>query len=593
VPKKKKSAISVFDCPQPPENTDIDRYTGIAMTDWFSPALLIRTALRQVASTLFATYSDKRTLLAAVNDATPFVTEWSSQDRITVDYVADLGDGWDSTYSVAWGLAQPELTVDDGMTPLARGEILVMGGDQVYPYASSDEYKNRLARPYQAALPCSDESTAPTVFAIPGNHDWYDGLSSFMRYFGQQRWFAGWRTRQTRSYWAVQLPHRWWLWGIDSQLDAYIDHAQIRYFRETAETHMQPGDRVILCVAEPSWIFANNGDATLHRNLSFVENEIINKHGGHLALTVSGDLHHYAHYTERAPDAGKARHKVTCGGGGAFSHGTHHLPDELDLGDDEEIYDSTGEYLPSASDSRAMLWRNLLMPLRHPLFAAVIGGFYLVYAWVLNRTLLLPELSAIPFAIENVEKIPSLFIKSTFTSLLAVAFLLLLVMSGAMFAQPDWKSCPGRKPIRKWLGGIVHSVLHLVVLLGSLWYIATESWITIPPDPPEWGSAVYFSLAIGLSGALIGGVVFGLYLILSNLLFGFHRTEAFSAVADKDHKSFLRIQIGADGATVYAIGMNRSGSKWQWSSDKANGASWISPRDGELHFRLIEKWRIG
>jgi len=121
VPKKKKSAISVFDCPQPPENTDIDRYTGIAMTDWFSPALLIRTALRQVASTLFATYSDKRTLLAAVNDATPFVTEWSSQDRITVDYVADLGDGWDSTYSVAWGLAQPELTVDDGMTPLARG----------------------------------------------------------------------------------------------------------------------------------------------------------------------------------------------------------------------------------------------------------------------------------------------------------------------------------------------------------------------------------------------------------------------------------------------------------------------------------------
>ena len=590
--KKKNRTSSDDDCPQSPKDVDINQYSGMAMADWFSPALLIRTALRQLASTLFATYSDKRTLLAAVNDAKPFIDEWSKRDSITIDYVADLGDGWDSTYSVAWSLAQPELEVENDVAPLTRGEILVMGGDQVYPYASSDEYKNRLARPYQAALPCSDETSAPTVFAIPGNHDWYDGLAGFMRYFGQQRWFGGWRTRQTRSYWAVQLPHRWWLWGIDSQLDAYIDHAQIRHFRESAEQHMQPGDRVILCVAEPSWIFANNGDATLHRNLAFIEEKIINEHGGHLALTVSGDLHHYAHYTERSSDQDRVRHKVTCGGGGAFSHGTHHLPDELSLGDGQEVYESSGEYLPSQDDSRAMLWRNLMMPFTHPLFAAVLGGFYLVYAWVLNRTLLLPELSAIPFVIENVDKIPSVFIKSTLTSLLAVAFLLLLVVSGAMFAQPDWKSCPGRKPVRKWIGGVVHSALHLVVLLGSLWYISTESWITIPPDPPEWGSAIYFSLAVTLSGALIGGVVFGLYLILSNLLFGFHRTEAFSAVADKDHKSFLRIQVGADGILVNAIGLKKSGRRWQWNASASGGDSWVSLRDGELHHHLIEKWHI-
>ena len=67
-------------------------------------------------------------VLAAVNDAKPFIDEWSKRDSITIDYVADLGDGWDSTYSVAWSLAQPELEVENDVAPLTRGEILVMGG---------------------------------------------------------------------------------------------------------------------------------------------------------------------------------------------------------------------------------------------------------------------------------------------------------------------------------------------------------------------------------------------------------------------------------------------------------------------------------
>ena len=264
------------DCPEPPLETDIGEFSEVSMSDWFSPGLLIRTGLRKLASMLFASYADKRIVLAATRKAKQFTEEWKDRESIWIDYVADLGDGWDSTYSVASCLAQSELTIEGVEESLPRGDILVMGGDQVYPYASTEEYKNRLIKPYRAALPCSDETSAPSLFAIPGNHDWYDGLSGFMRHFGQQGWLGGWRTRQNRSYWAIQLPHGWWLWGIDSQLESYIDRAQLDYFRSTAEKHMVKGDRIILCVAEPSWIFASNGDSKMHRNLAFFENQVIN-----------------------------------------------------------------------------------------------------------------------------------------------------------------------------------------------------------------------------------------------------------------------------------------------------------------------------
>ncbi len=122
---------------------------------------------------------------------------------------------------------------------LPRGQIVIFGGDEVYPVARVDDYQDRFVGPYKAALPWTDppESTRrcrahPRLLAIPGNHDWYDGLTGFMRVFGQQAWIGGRQTVQTRSYFAAALPGRWWLWGIDIQSDAYLDSAQIRYFRD-------------------------------------------------------------------------------------------------------------------------------------------------------------------------------------------------------------------------------------------------------------------------------------------------------------------------------------------------------------------------
>ena len=153
-------------------------------------------------------------------------------------------------------LAQDELelrpTRDGESHRTERGRILVMGGDQVYPVPKRTEYENRLLGPYRSALPCAPAARrAPELFAIPGSHDWYDGLVNFTNIFCRQRCdrrLDG--PARRRSYFALRLPHRWWLWGIDIQFGDYLDEAQLRVLRRRRRTEMQPGDRIILCMAK-------------------------------------------------------------------------------------------------------------------------------------------------------------------------------------------------------------------------------------------------------------------------------------------------------------------------------------------------------
>ena len=185
------------------------------MVQWFDPPLLLRTTTEVLVSTIFGGHSDYRLIEAlAVGTDTPHdytkhyleesdgqylrdeldncvVDETrASREDIWFDYVADTGDGWNPTYCIAYHLAQPQLTLKNGTeTHLTkRGELLVFGGDQVYPIANRREYKERLVEPFRTALRYS-ERPHPDVFAIPGNHDWYDSLVSFTRLFCSRRWF--------------------------------------------------------------------------------------------------------------------------------------------------------------------------------------------------------------------------------------------------------------------------------------------------------------------------------------------------------------------------------------------------------------------
>ena len=155
-------------------------------------------------------------------------------EDLWVDFVADSGDGWNPTYAIARAVAAQRLRVvtpDMKTLELPRARVLVVGGDLVYPTPTRERYKARFILPYRTALPHTDPSH-PDFFTLPGNHD--DGLVAFTRDFCQGRWVGGWRSQQRRSYFALQLPHGWWLLGADMQLDADMDEPQVAFFRSVA-----------------------------------------------------------------------------------------------------------------------------------------------------------------------------------------------------------------------------------------------------------------------------------------------------------------------------------------------------------------------
>jgi hypothetical protein len=302
-----------------------------AMVAWFDPMQLIQTAFRTVVSSVFGNYADKRDLMPALSAAPPiydYSDQTDEQGNFWLDYLADSGDGFHSTFTVASMVAAPKLKMAGLDHALPRGKILIFGGDGVYPTASRDEYTNRLVGPFRAALPHLDDShKAPHIFALPGNHDWYDGLTSFLRLFTQDRWIGAWKTVQKRSYFALKLPNGWWLWGTDIQLDSDIDHPQRLFFEDLAKNQMSAGDRVILCTAEPTWSHEWQGHKDAFKTLAYFEERILRQHGHTPALVLSGDLHNYHRYCRK--DGGLQR--ITAGGGGAFLHATHTLPLEASL----------------------------------------------------------------------------------------------------------------------------------------------------------------------------------------------------------------------------------------------------------------------
>lgn len=578
------------------------------MVRWLHPPQLARTAARAVLSGIFGSYADKREMQAALSREAPIVHDYAGEGDIWIDYVADLGDGFDSTYTIAWLLSRDGLDAhvpgDARTTPnvaTERGRVLVMGGDQVYPTASRAEYADRLAGPYEAAMPWRDEASRPRLFAIPGNHDWYDGLTSFLRQFTQQRWIGGWQTRQSRSYFAIALPGRWWLLGIDVQLDSDIDKPQQDYFHGVAE-RMRPGDRVILCTAEPAWVHAAD-HPEVYDNLVFFERTILCPRGAELALTLTGDLHHYARYT----DSTGRRHKITAGGGGAYLYGTHRLPEALELRAATESDPGTGRsadgktrtwtrtdetVYPSPTASKAMRARAIFCGARNPAFGVFLAFVYALFAWLLdNESAVLPVGAMTGGAggatggsfmrflggqhLADWLQVVFRFWRIIFHAPFLTAFALLVVAALWSFCTPD----PGRSARLKWIG-VVHGLAHLMLALGLMWSYAR---LAAGVDSP-WLHTGGFIAWMFVIGAVAGSVLFGAF-----LLPGVNFNEAFSAQRIEGHKNFVRMRIDADGRLhVHPFGVERAGT-WRFMPDAEPGAAYFVPEGDAPEAHLIER----
>jgi calcineurin-like phosphoesterase family protein len=544
------------------------------MVRWLSPTGLASSAFRVLLAGIFGLYSDKREIEAVLPD--PGVEDYSDREELWIDYVADLADGWNPTYAVASAIARPKLDLDGNIT--RRGDVLVMGGDQVYPFATETGYAHRLLGPYQAALPCTGQAEPPRLYAIPGNHDWYDGLTTFMRLFCRRQWIGGWRTEQKRSYFALRLPGGWWLWGLDIQFDFYIDEPQLQFFQGLVRARSEGEEKVILCTAKPSWVHGQlEGDLKAQRrakrNLEYFEREIIRKRGWRLVVAISGDHHHYARYeTDEGP-----QQKITCGGGGAFLYPTHGLPDKLDWPEDngpEKTYSRATVY-PAVEDSERLRVRALLVPFTNPSFWALIGLVYLLISWMIRFGLGAGP-SGGPQGIRGAGMVELLV--GLARNPVGLIFAGILVVALVAFA--GWGHW-GRAA--RWLVGPVHGLIHLglvIVLIRA--FAAPFADLSVP------AFIAIFVVLLSVLGGLAGSLVMGVYLWLSQLA-GKHPNEAFSSAHIQEYKSFLRLRVGSDGSLdIFPIALDQVPQTWQLVPEGDRRDPWFRPVDRELTPRLIE-----
>ncbi len=304
----------------------------------------------------------------------------SIERPLWIDWIADTGDDRDVSQAVGRMLFA-DYVVDEagGELALPRGDLLLFGGDTAYPVATAEEIHRRLVQPWNEVLrEIHDPRARPRVLlGIPGNHDWYDGLDGFGRFFrrpphplsdeppppesprappqprnvgllarhlhldevgGALQTIAGaaraigafWRGTsvshrrrlalngyepvQESSYWALPLAKGLDLWGVDRQLGR-VDYRQRVYF-DLRRRSLGERPAIWLAAPDPAIAFGERwdyGERILRACKLSLEQDRV--------LYQCGDMHQY----ERRVVNGSLH--VIAGGGGAFLHGTRIVPD--------------------------------------------------------------------------------------------------------------------------------------------------------------------------------------------------------------------------------------------------------------------------
>ncbi|WP_435891555.1 metallophosphoesterase family protein [Nonomuraea angiospora] len=243
--------------------------------------------------------------------------------------LGDTGEGDASQYAVVPGM----LKVGEGTS------FAVIASDVIYPTGSGNEYGDKFFRPYK-------DYDAP-IYAIPGNHDWYDGLGGFMRVFCDapalkprpDRWLRGllWRkpeaidearlarARELRGKPSQQVtqPGPYWviesdsllIVGVDTGIKNIIDKGQTDWLRRVSR---DPRPK-ILVTGKP--IYTGNVYKPSPLEEGGTIDDIVRDPANRYVAAIGGDVHNYQRYPVKVGD--RVIQYIVSGGGGAFMHATH------------------------------------------------------------------------------------------------------------------------------------------------------------------------------------------------------------------------------------------------------------------------------
>lgn len=528
----------------PIQLTDGQRLWPRRMVHWYSLGQLARTTRDLVFSRLMARHFDLRVMMqTAPSDSGDRIELARVESRdFGFDWVADTGDGFDSTYCVARCVALPALTLQgssgDTLT-LPSADMVLFGGDLCYPVGSPETYRQRFVGPWLVAAPRPATPDGPVAVALPGNHDWYETLSGFRETFTRGDDFAAWRTVQTRSYFATELGPGRKLFALDLQLAGDIDEQQLRWFVGSCKG-LQSGERIVLACGTPFWLHGNQPPPRVGALVAAIEQA-----GGEVTMYIAGDRHHYQRF-----EAAGIQY-VTCGGGGAFLHPTHTHQDH-----DTPAGATRATDYPDVDTSRRLGWRNLLFAWHNRDVWQLIAVICVLLGTLLSdRALTVPGIGSLPLwrALRSAELL------APFSALFMVA----LAFGIAQFGGPP----PGGS--RMWPGSVLHGIGQVLCLFAA--------WVLAATLVPGLGGNVggmpgmelilrllVFTLGFIAIATLLCGTALGLYLALSVRFAGRHANEAFSSLRVADFKSFIRFRLTADGRLVgYVIGIDRVPRIWR------------------------------
>jgi len=286
--------------------------------------------------------------------------------------LGDTGEGDASQYAVVPGM----LRAGEGTA------FALIASDVLYPAGSANEYGEKFFRPYR-------DYPAP-IYAIPGNHDWYDGLGGFMRVFcgtpqlepAPDRGLRGllWRkpevvdepklaaarelrgrpeqrAEQPGPYWVIDSPSLL-IVGVDTGIRGTIDREQTAWLRRIS---LDPRPKILI-TGKP--IYTRNAYKPSPLEEGGTIDDIVTDPRHRYVAAIGGDVHNYQRYPVQVGD--RVIQYVVSGGGGAFMHDTHTIR-RVDVAgvreDDYRCYPLRGDSLSFYSQLYArrlrMRWLSL------------------------------------------------------------------------------------------------------------------------------------------------------------------------------------------------------------------------------------------
>ncbi|MBD8080829.1 metallophosphoesterase family protein [Chryseobacterium caseinilyticum] len=577
--------------------------------EWFNLPGLLNTFKRVSLSTDTLSIIDKREVQDSFGkdfSEVPFQRQSENKSNgekaFWFDFTADTGDSFDSTMNVFYPLTRDRISYQYGkdFIELDRADMLVLGGDLVYPDATESNYIDRFKGPIRLLFPGENKNLREEgerfaknntlLVATPGNHDWYDGLNAFFRMMCQQKKIGYYQTIQQRSYFAYKLTDKVHILGIDNQLMGDVDIPQLEYFvtyvaelsQKLKKAKSKLKQYFILLIAEPNWYGYVAEDRGKRRqrmdSLEYFIMEIKKtaKYSHVLKenpdfqiefkMILCGDIHHYAHY-EFFPESDEEKidiqHLVTSGGGGAFGHFTDFLENKIKIPDFTTRFGDFVNYklkktYPSVENSKKLNHYNLLFPFYNIWFTVmlIVIAFISSYIYVHNDGFFLRSLALliipviVTFIVYKVAS-PERSRKELWTDIFLYIVMFLSSLCLQFLIMRDLYDSMTIRDFR--IGTFLCNINEFLFNHFKIDEIKANEFFNFN----EKRTVVFFCLGI------LQSFFFGFYLWFSYRFFGKHVTEASSSKVQKDKRNFLKFKITDSQITVYSIGIEKC---YPWKS---------------------------